>query len=434
MNNSFGNYPASHPQSVQTIDWKDQLYRSLSTNENVLPIGLQKSYGDSCLNNGGTLLRMAGMNKIIEFNVEQGYIICEAGITLYEILQCIIPHGWFLPVTPGTKYITLGGAIANDVHGKNHHGQGSFGNHVHYLGLQRSDIQNILHCSDDENVDFFKATIGGLGLTGVIVYASIQLVKIHSTFIDATHTKHKSYAAFLELSQQSELRSEYSVAWFDCFAGSTKSMKGIFSEGNFSEQSHELIVPQKPRISIPIFAPELVLNPLSIRIFNTLFYNKQVNKAQHKSEYFDSFFYPLDAINNWNYMYGKSGFVQYQCVLPTEHSELVLNEILKKVKSSKMGSFLVVLKSFGSIKSKGMLSFPMPGITIAMDFPWREKKTEIMLDIFDDLVDQSGGRVYAAKDSRMKGEKFRKWYPNYEQFLAYKDPKMHSTFWERIMK
>jgi len=431
--NSFGYYPESHPQSCQYISWQDQLPHIIqSVNYPYLPIGMRRSYGDSCLNNDGALLIMTGLNKIMSFDRNRGVLICEAGITFQEILSIIVPKGFFLPVTPGTQFITVGGAIANDIHGKNHHKAGSFGNHVRSFGLIRSDQDEILICSEYENHEMFHATIGGLGLTGIIAWAEISLITISSCMIQSRTEQFHGFEEYLAISERQETECDYSVSWFDCFSGDSQRLRGLYTSGNFTESDNE----EAPdtTISIPIHAPEILLNRSTIAVFNEFYFRKQLKKVQQSIMHYTPFFYPLDAISDWNKLYGKRGFLQYQCVIPFEHARDVISEMLGLMKKKRMGSFLVVLKSFGEIQSKGILSFPMPGLTLAMDFPMRGMETLTLLNQFDDILSMAGGRVYPAKDARMSSEYFRKWYPGYELMQRIKDPKIESTFWNRMMR
>jgi len=432
MMNSFGNYPHSQPKKVFRPAWQDELLPILqSSSEMILPIGMRKSYGDSCLNNGGTMMDLTHMRKIISFDPHRGIICVEAGITLKEILALIVPNGWFLPVSPGTQYITIGGAIANDIHGKNHHKAGSFGNHVLRIGLQRSDKDEIVLCSEHVSQDLFKATIGGLGLTGIIVWAEFTLTRIPSAMMKTKTERFMGYDEYHSISQKEET-SPYTVSWFDSVSTGKKFMRGLFSSGEFIEHPHEDI--SNTALHIPFYAPDILLNDLSIKAFNSLYYRKNLQAISENIHHYVPYFYPLDSVNDWNKLYGKRGFLQYQCVIPHNDARDCIQEIVHCMQQEQLGSFLVVLKSFGSIPSRGLLSFPMPGMTLAMDFPMRGEKTLRMLSQFDQFVDQAGGRVYPAKDARMSGEHFRSWYPDYEQMLKIKDPMIESSFWRRVMR
>lgn len=431
--NSFGNYPASTPKTVLHLSWQDQIMPAIrSLHIPFLPIGKRRSYGDSCLNNDGALLDMSSVNKIIGFDKERGILICEAGMTFQEILSIIIPAGFFLPVTPGTQFITVGGAIANDIHGKNHHKAGSFGNHVRTLGLIRSDRNEMLICSEQENQQLFHATIGGLGLTGIIAWAEFSLIKIPSCMIQSRTEQFHGFDEYLDISKRQEAECDYTVSWFDCFSGDSDGLRGLYTSGNFTESRLDESPHQS--VSIPIHAPEFILNRFTISAFNELYFKKQMKKVHQSTMHYTPFFYPLDAIGDWNKLYGKSGFLQYQCVIPFEHAQDVISDMLGMMKKKRMGSFLVVLKSFGEIQSKGILSFPKPGLTIAMDFPMRGKETLALLNQFDEIVSMAEGRVYPAKDARMSSKHFREWYPGYEIVQRLKDPNIESTFWNRMMR
>lgn len=431
--NSFGNYPASTPKTVLHLSWQDQIMPAIrSLHIPFLPIGKRRSYGDSCLNNDGALLDMSSVNKIIGFDKERGILICEAGMTFQEILSIIIPAGFFLPVTPGTQFITVGGAIANDIHGKNHHKAGSFGNHVRTLGLIRSDRNEMLICSEQENQQLFHATIGGLGLTGIIAWAEFSLIKIPSCMIQSRTEQFHGFDEYLDISKRQEAECDYTVSWFDCFSGDSDGLRGLYTSGNFTESRLDESPYQS--VSIPIHAPECILNRFTISAFNELYFKKQMKKVHQSTMHYTPFFYPLDAIGDWNKLYGKSGFLQYQCVIPFEHAQDVISDMLGMMKKKRMGSFLVVLKSFGEIQSKGILSFPKPGLTIAMDFPMRGKETLALLNQFDEIVSMAEGRVYPAKDARMSSKHFREWYPGYEIVQRLKDPNIESTFWNRMMR
>jgi FAD/FMN-containing dehydrogenase len=429
--NSFGNYPISHPKEIFKPAWQDQMPSILDSSTGlILPIGLRRSYGDSCLNDAGDLIDLTGMNKIIYFDDIHGVMRTEAGMNLKEILSIIVPRGWFLPVSPGTRYVTIGGAIANDIHGKNHHKAGSFGNHVIRFALQRSDADELIVCSETENADLFYATIGGLGLTGVILWAEFTLSKIDSPMMNTKTERFTGYSEYGELSKRED--STFTVSWFDSVSGGSKFMRGLFNSGEFIHHDH--IEEMKGGIPIPLNAPENLLNQWTMKIFNSLYYRKNIRKVNEKIQHYVPFFYPLDSLRDWNKLYGKKGFVQYQCVIPHESAEESIQHIVRHMQAKKMGSFLVVLKSFGTIKSRGLLSFPMPGMTLAMDFPMRGSETLNLLSYFDDIVHEAGGRVYPAKDARMSGEHFRSWYPGFEQMIKLKDPKISSDFWKRVMK
>lgn len=403
-------------------------------NKFLLPHGLGRSYGDSCLNKDNYLVPMRLHNNFINFDRDKGILKCQAGCSLPEVLDLIVKDNWFLPVTPGTKYVTIGGAIANDIHGKNHHESGSFGNHLLSFDLLRSD-NSITHCTKTENTDLFRATIGGLGLTGIILNAEIELSPISGPYINQEIIKYDSLSEFFHLTEESNSKFHHTVAWLDCFAKNEKLGRGLFIRGNHSSEviDRDKIKVYKPITSIPVEFPGFVLNPITMKIFNFLYYNKQISKYKKSKVYYDNFFYPLDSVNNWNKIYGKRGMFQYQCVISYKDKQDAVKEILKQISNSKAGSFLGVIKTFGNKPSLGLLSFPKPGVTIALDFPNKGEKTLKLFNNLDAIVKEANGRLYPAKDSRMSNEMFKFSFPNYEEFLKYTDSAFSSSFIRRVL-
>lgn len=432
---SWGRFPkVSHlgeitPKSINKVKSAIESVDSL-----ILPRGKGRSYGDSCLNEGGYLLSTKLLDRFNDFNPETGILRCESGVTLDEILQVFVPKGWFLPVTPGTKFVTVGGAIANDIHGKNHHKAGTFGNHVVRFELERSDGTRIL-CSRDTNADWFKATIGGLGLTGVILWAEFALKPIHGPYIEMESIKFKNLDEFFLISKECEQDYEYTVSWLDCLSDSDK-VRGIFMRGNHSDSEEtntsKVLHESSTWKTFPFDAPSFLLSTATIKLFNFLYYNKQMEKYKRNNVHYDPFFYPLDKINKWNRMYGKRGFLQWQCVVPTTDENKAIKMILLRITKSKLGSFLVVLKEFGDLPSQGMLSFPMPGVTLALDFPNVGKRLFSLLDKLDEIVIDFGGRIYPAKDARMARKTFQSSFPEFGNFLKYVDSKISSSFYRRV--
>ncbi|MFP4321276.1 MAG: FAD-dependent oxidoreductase [Anaerolineales bacterium] len=430
---SWGRYPAAAHKHVESIRWRHDLPDLQAFAESVLPFGYGRSYGDSCLNNGGILLDTTALNQFMAFDTENGLLCCEAGVSLAEILEIIVPHGWFLAVTPGSKYVSVAGAIANDVHGKNHHVDGTFGCHVTRLELLRSDGQRLI-CSPDENEDYFRATIGGLGLTGVILWAEFRLKRIPSPLIKADNIRFRNVDEFFEITEESEaLGYPYTVSWVDCMATGDSLGRGHFQRGNFYDPPLGLDEePQAlPPLPVPVELPSFAINPLTVKLFNTLYYNRQPTRLVRSVGHYNKFFYPLDALVDWYRGYGKAGFFQYQFVLPYEDLAPV-KTIFRRIANSGQGSPLVVFKVFGDMPSPGMLSFPRPGVTLAMDFPNKGRRTLELFDQLDEIVFAHGGALYPAKDARMSASAFRRSYPNWEAFAAYVDPKFSSTFWRRV--
>jgi len=426
---SWGRYPRVVHRYVHKPAWYDQLPAMLKAAEpgSLLPFGHGRSYGDSCLNGGRELIECGRLNRILGFDESTGVLRCEGGVTLADIIEIFIPKGWFLPVTPGTSFVTIGGAIANDVHGKNHHVAGTFGAHVQRLGLYRSD-GDLLICDANENPDMLRATIGGLGLTGVIVWAEIQLRRVAGPWIDSESIPFSSLKAFLDLSHESNDRFEYTVAWLDCFAG--RNPRGIFFRGNHATHNRRKFSPRRG-LTLPFPPPSWVLNGWSIRAFNRAYYALHAYRKGTALEPYDTFFYPLDAIRQWNLLYGRQGFLQYQCVIPECQLDAV-EELLERIARSGTGSFLGVLKQFGSASPAGILSFPRPGLTVALDFPMRGERTLNLMRSFDEVVQQAGGALYPAKDARMSPAMFETSYPKWRSVIPYLDPKLSSSFWRRV--
>jgi FAD/FMN-containing dehydrogenase len=397
----------------------------------LLPYGNGRSYGDSCQNQNGVLVDTRPLNRLISFNRETGVLRAESGILLDDILRLIVPSGWFLPVVPGTRFITLGGAIANDVHGKNHHRSGSFGCHVTAFELLRSTGER-LTCTQEQNPDWFKASIGGLGLTGLITWAEIALKPVPSAFVDVTTTRFANLGQFFVLNEQAEAAHEYTVAWIDCLAKGQSLGRGVFMAGDhatgMARRAVDLMRP--PSLSVPIDAPHALLNRFTLSTFNAAYY--RFAKPGHKVSHFAPYFFPLDGIGHWNRLYGSPGFYQYQCVVPKADANVTLAALLERIANSGQGSFLAVLKGFGNLTSPGMLSFPRPGYTLALDFPNRGDKTLKLFETLDQIVDGAGGALYPAKDARMSADGFARYFPQVDRFRPYIDPRFSSDFWCRV--
>ena len=398
-----------------------------------LAYGYGRSYGDSCLPVGGTVLAMDTLRKIRWFDRERGVISCEAGLSFAELLDLIVPTGWFVPVTPGTKFVSLGGAMANDVHGKNHHRRGTIGCHIQEFELRRSN-GDILHCSPTENSELFRATLGGLGLTGLISWCTLALIPIASALIDAESIKTKNLEEFFELEEDSQEKFEYTVSWIDCMARGRHRGRGNFIRGNHrsvGDPAAEYAQQSKLKVSIPIAAPEFVLNSWSIRAFNQLYYHKQQRSLIKAQQALDPFFYPLDMVLHWNRLYGNRGLLQYQCVLPVDR-KAEFGQLFDRIAASGQGSFLAVIKKFGSRASPGLLSFPGEGYTLSLDFAFRGDASRKLFAELDRLVGIAGGRLYPAKDALMSPAMFQASYPQWREFQSYVDPAFQSLFWQRV--
>lgn len=428
---SWGNFPhAQH--KVRRLTWPSDAPEALQgpATGSLLAYAYGRSYGDSCLNDGGTLLDVRALDRLIAFDAETGVLRAEAGISLAQVLEFAVPRGWFLPVSPGTRYVSLAGAVANDVHGKNHHRAGTFGRHVLAFELLRSDGASLV-CSPHENADLFRATVGGLGLTGLIVWVEVALKAIQTTDFEVESVKFANLDEFFALSAESDASHAYTVAWVDCAASGSKLGRGLYMRGNHAAEGDLRVHPQA-RLSVPVSAPNALLNPLSVRAFNTLYFHKQRARVVRAQQHYTGFFYPLDAVHQWNKIYGTRGFLQYQFVLPYAGDASATKAIFRAISASGMGSFLAVLKMFGDLPSPGMLSFPRQGVTLALDFPNQGARTFDLLTQLDEVVRAEGGRLYPAKDARMSAQNFRHFYPQWREFAAYVDPRFSSSFWRRV--
>jgi len=388
-----------------------------------------RSYGDVCLNPQGALWVTTGLDRFIAFDDSTGRLVCEAGVLLRDIQRLAIPRGWILPVTPGTQLVTVGGAIANDVHGKNHHVLGSFGNHVQGLTLIRTDGE-IIHCGPNERPDWFAATVGGLGLTGVILQAEIQLRRVAGAWLDTETVPYANLEEFFHLADDSEAEWEHTVSWIDCISGG--GGRGLFMRGNPTDLGNRP-EPKGRKLTMHIVSPVSLVNKLTLRSFNTTYYHLKKWQAGRSITHYEPFFYPLDNLHQWNRMYGPRGFFQYQSVVPREVGQGAVQAMLKEIARSGDGSFLAVLKTFGSRQPVGMLSFPQPGVTLALDFPNHGERTHKLFERLDAIVREARGRIYMAKDARMPKELFESGYPRLVDFLNYRDPGISSGLSRRLM-
>ena len=379
-------------------------------------------------NGNGRLIVTDLLDRFISFDRARGIVRAEAGLSLDRLLRIVVPHGWFLPVTPGTKFVTLGGAVANDVHGKNHEAAGALGRYVRAIGLARSSEQ-VLTLSPDENADLFAATIGGLGLTGIMLWVELELEPIRSSFVETETLALDDLDAFFRVAQESR-DWPYTVAWVDCLATGAAAGRGLFMRGRHAEEGG-LTVHRAPRRAVPFDAPGFLLNAHSIRLFNTAV-RRRPWVLGHKRVHYDPFFYPLDGVTGWNKLYGKRGFFQHQSVVPMAAAPDALRKLLALTAEFGEGSFLMVLKLFGDKPSPGLLSFPMPGATLALDFPNKGESTRRLLDRMAEVVMQAGGRLYPAKDATMSGDAFRAGYPDWGKLEAQRDPAIMSDFWRRV--
>ena len=414
---NWGNYPAMQSDE-RNFSFLEDIRNYVQATDGFIPRGNGRCYGDASL--AANTLCTTKFDKILSFDTQHGVFECQSGITLDQVLEVTVPKGWFLPVTPGTKFITVGGAVASDVHGKNHHVDGCFSHHVEEMDILLADGR-LLTCSPDIEADLYEATCGGMGLTGVITRIKFHLKKIETSFIRQKQIKAANLEEVLRLFEEYKDYT-YSVAWIDCLKKGSGFGRSILIVGEhattaeLSEQQKKapLQLPKKRQIVFPFSLPTWVLNTFTVRAFNFLYYGKNFKKVIDNIVNYEPFFYPLDAILHWNRGYGKKGFIQYQFVLPLE-SRQGLVEILQMISDKGLGSFLAVLKIFG--RQESLIAFPMEGYTLALDFPVRKGLFEF-LDELDKIVLQYGGRLYMSKDARMKPEVMQAGYKHLPQFLS----------------
>ncbi len=409
----------------------DEVRAGFGRREAVLAYGLGRSYGDVGLNGGGTSILMPHLDRILAADWTTGVVRAEAGLTIGALLGIAVPRGWFVPVTPGTKFVTLGGALANDVHGKNHHGAGTFGCHVGRIGLLRSDGE-VLELRPDQHANLFAATIGGLGLTGIILWVELRLMAVASSDFEAETVRLADLDGFFRVAEESG-EWPYTVAWVDCLAGGASLGRGLFNRGRHAGKGPLRRHDERQKLRVPMDAPSALLGPMTVKAFNALYGRKAEVKPARRTPY-DGFLYPLDGIGDWNRLYGQRGFFQHQSVVPMASAHRALQRLLEATSSANQGSFLVVLKLFGPRASPGFMSFPKEGATFALDLPNRGDATRRLLDRMADVVLEHGGRLYPAKDATMSSAHFQAGYPRWRDLEACRDPGIGSDFWRRVTR
>ncbi|GGB55399.1 FAD-binding oxidoreductase [Blastomonas aquatica] len=412
----WGRYPVRECTVWQPITTQ-ALHETLMPLPSVIARGNGRSYGDASMNVDATI-DMRRLDRLITFDEATGVLVCEAGVLLSDLVASLVPRGWFPPVTPGTRMVTIGGMIASDVHGKNHHAAGSFCDHVDWFDLDLGDGR-VMRCSPSENADLFAATCGGMGLTGIIVRVSFRMLKIETAFVRQRTIRVPDLDEALALFEQSH-GSTYSVAWIDCMATGKSLGRSAILLGEHAKLTDldpaRLAAPlvrrsRKPK-TIPIDFPNFALSGFNVRMFNHLYYAMQ--RPGDAVVDVDPYFYPLDAIFEWNRIYGRQGFLQYQSVLPLAESAKGMRRLLEAISAAGAGSFLAVLKRMGP-GSFGMLSFPMEGYTLALDFP-ATSDNFALLERLDAITADHGGRVYLTKDARVSPERFAAGYPRLDEF------------------
>lgn len=401
---NWGNFPVVEKE-VRSEDSVQKIREFVKNNNEIIARGNGRCYGDAAL--GETIFSTKRLNKFISFDRLNGVIECESGVLLSEILEVTVPQGYFLSITPGTKFITVGGAIASDVHGKNHHAEGCFSESVVEFSLM-NEKGEVLKCSREENSDLFWATVGGMGLTGIILSAKLNLKNIESVYIRQESIKAENLDEIFKLFDESESWT-YNVAWIDCLQKGKNIGRSILMRGEHALraelpvtlQKEPLRLKKKPMPTVPFYFPGFVLNNLTVKIFNWLYFGKQRAKEVKNFVDYESFFYPLDVVNDWNKIYGKDGFIQYQMVIPKEKGKEGMKKILETIAHSGNGSFLAVLKLFGKNNPQAYNSFPFEGYTLALDFKVNSKLKNLV-EKLDNIVEEFGGRIYLTKDCMSK--------------------------------
>ena len=425
----WGRYPRIESE-VLPFETEKRLADHLVHFEDCIVHARGRSYGDSALSRRA--ISTSRFDKMLHFDAEQGVLACESGVTLAEILEVFVPRGWFLAAVPGTKYVSVGGAIASDVHGKNHHNAGCFSESVVSLDMMMPSGE-VVTCSKTDHPQLFRATCGGMGLTGVILRASIGLRPLKSARICEKIIRCKNLEETVSLFDQHR-DSTYSVAWTDCLAKGRDRGRSILMLGEHAG-SGGFALPKGKNVSVPFDFPGFFPNKYAATVFNDFYYRTRLSLVDERTTPLESFFYPLDRIGRWNRIYGAGGFAQYHFVLPEEAGLKGLKRVLAKIADSGSGPFLAVLKLLGA-QNGNFLSFPMTGYTLAMDFKMN-KKLFALLDTLDRIVLDHGGRIYLAKDARMSKDTFRSSYPRWEEFFEIRrkyglDRKFHSLQSKRL--
>jgi decaprenylphospho-beta-D-ribofuranose 2-oxidase len=423
----WGRFPAARTELYRPERMRS-LEMAMGCADTVLARGLGRSYGDACYNSAGATVLMERLDRFLAFDDATGVLDCEAGVSFAQVLETFVPRGFFPPVTPGTKHVTMGGALACDVHGKNHHVDGSFSRHVLDFDLLTAD-GTIARCSRTGNADLFRATAGGMGLTGVVTRVRLKLRRMETSYISVDYERATNLGDALERLAARDAEYLYSVAWIDCLAGGPSLGRSVLMRGNpaspdavaAAKVREPLKGSSRRRLRMPFDAPASLLNRHTIRAFNGLYYRRHPVEARGRIVHFEPFFYPLDGIGDWNRLYGRRGFVQYQFVVPANRAAAALEDALSLVSNAGAPSFLAVLKRFGDAEESGLLSFPQPGFTLALDLPWRGRHTEVLLRALDDVVLAAAGRIYLAKDARMRREMVGVMYPHLEGWRDIRD-------------
>jgi decaprenylphospho-beta-D-ribofuranose 2-oxidase len=423
----WGGTAPTRARVATPVDERDvSNFLDIAPDRGVIARGLGRAYGDAAQNSGGLVLDTNALSGIREVDLERGTVTAGAGTSLDALMHWLVPRGWFVPVTPGTRSVTVGGAIASDVHGKNHHIDGTFGAHVSAMTL-RTGAGSTLQLTPDETPAEFWATAGGMGLTGVILDATFDLIPIETSLIEVHDERCRDLDEMMRLMSEGDSGYRYSVAWIDCLARGTSLGRGLLGRGNHAplealtprQREHALRFDARPIAMAPRFVPSGMVNGFTMRAFNELWFQKGRLRHGTTLQTIGAYFHILDLVEDWNRMYGRRGFVQYQCVIPDGEEE-ALRVVVERLSGSGIASFLAVLKRFGA-ENPGMLSFPKPGWTLALDMPVGNGDLWRLLDRVDDVVLEANGRVYLSKDARTKPEHLPAMYPRLDEWRAVRD-------------
>jgi decaprenylphospho-beta-D-ribofuranose 2-oxidase len=383
--------------------------------EGIVAHGGGRSYGDAALNDGGRVMLTRRLDRVLAFDPATGDLVAEPGVTFADLLKIFLPRGFLAPVTPGTALATLGGAVANDVHGKNHDRTGSFGDHVQWLDLLLPSGEE-LRVSPVERPDLFAATIGGIGLTGIILAVALRLQRVPSPAVTVAERRIGDLDGFLAAFAAHRASATYSVGWIDALARGRSLGRGVLELAE-PAQNAGAAAPAKTRTRrVPVDLPGFVLNPMSVALFNEVYYRRVPAAGRERLLSYEKFLYPLDAIRDWNRIYGRRGFYQFQCVLPDDGAASGLRVLLETISTARGASFLAVLKTLGG-EGRGHLSFPLRGYTLALDFP-RGAGTDELMRRLERLTLDHGGRIYLAKDACLSAAGFAAMYPKLDAFRA----------------
>ncbi len=427
---SFGRVVRRPRRSIGPAEAVALLKSGRAGHGSLLGYGNGRSYGDTCLNDGGLLADMRSANRILSLDADAATITVEAGALLKDVIRATRPHGLFPPVVPGTELVTIGGAVANDIHGKNHHRRGTFGRHVAEFTLMRSDGV-VRTCSPERESALFAATIGGMGLTGLILTVTMRLMRVPSIDIVETVTPFSCLDEYFDRCDAADGAHEYSVAWIDQLARGRHGGRGLLMTGDHAETDAPAGgLPFRPRV--PFAPPVSPLNRPGLTLFNA-FYRVMKGRAPgpHATRC-QSFFFPLDAVTDWNLLYGPAGLHQHQSIVPADVARRVVPLLLAAARDSGQASFLTVLKRFGDQPSPGLMSFPRPGFTLTLDFPNRGERTVRLLAELDAITMDAGGAVNPYKDARMPADVFRRSFPRWGELERWRDPAFLSDFWHRV--